>query len=283
MVKNYSLNISDGEKLQISTFKINDSKFDKALIFVHGFKGFKDWGFGPYIGNYFSEKGYFVITFNFSHNGIGENPLEFTELEKFSKNTFSREIRELNELIDAIRNGFFENLSKEAQIGLCGHSRGGAISILTAAKRNDIFSVAVWASISKLDRYSKRQKEEWRKKGFFEVMNMRTKQIMKLDVALLDDIENYSDDLLNIEKAVKNLNKPFFISHGDQDLAVPIEEAEQIYEWSDKSKTEFLKIIGTGHTFDIVHPFAGTNHKFEKVLEGTLNFFNNNLVEKKWN
>lgn len=283
MEKNYSLNTSDGEKLRISTFSINDKKYDRALIFVHGFKGFKDWGFCPYIGKYFSEKGYFVITFNFSHNGIGENPLEFTELEKFSKNTFSREVKELNELIDAARNAFFEHLSKDAQIGLCGHSRGGAISILTAAKRNDIFSVAVWASISKFDRYSQRQKEEWRKKGFFEVMNMRTKQVMKLDVALLDDIEKNSDDFLNIEKAVKNLDIPLFIAHGDQDLAVPIEEAEQIYDWSNKSKTEFLKIIGTGHTFDIVHPFDGSNHKFEKLLINTLNFFNNNLLEKKWN
>lgn len=35
---------------------------------------------------------YDVITFNFSHNGVGENLLEFTELETFAVNTYSCEL-----------------------------------------------------------------------------------------------------------------------------------------------------------------------------------------------
>ena len=46
---------------------------------------------------------------------------------------------------------------------------------------------------------------------------------------------------------------------------------------SNKELTEFVKIQATGHTFDIVHPFQGTNPKFEKVLNNTLEFFNKNL------
>ena len=41
--------------------------------------------------------------------------------------------------------------------------------------------------------------------------------------------------------------------------------------------TEFHKIKATGHTFDITHPFEGSNRKFDFVLEKTLNFFNKNL------
>ncbi|MCX7876735.1 MAG: prolyl oligopeptidase family serine peptidase [Melioribacteraceae bacterium] len=276
MVKNYSLKTSKNNFLQVSVFFAENVNYDKSLIFVHGFKGFKDWGFGPYIGEYFANKGFYTITFNFSHNGIGDNPLEFTEFEKFQENTFSLEIEELNDLIDSIRNGFFENLKIDSKIGVCGHSRGGAISILTCSNRNDISAIAIWASVSKLDRYSKRQKEEWRKKGFFEVMNMRTKQVMKLGIELLNDIENNSDRL-NIENAVRKLKMPLFIAHGDQDLAVPIKEAEEIYEWSDKSKTEFYKMIGTGHTFHVTHPFHNTNPKFEKLLDKTYKFFFHSL------
>lgn len=283
MEKNYFLKTTKNEKLKITTFSSYDLQFDRAIIFVHGFKGFKDWGFYPFIGKYFASNGFYAITFNFSHNGIGENPIEFTEFEKFEKNTFSLEIEELNEIIDSIRNSFFENLKKDCKVFICGHSRGGAISILTVSKRSDISAIAVWASISKLDRYSKRQKEEWRKKGYFEVMNMRTKQIMRLGVDLLDDIEKNSSEKLNIEKAVKNLNIPFFIVHGDQDLAVPIQEAEQLYQWADKSKTKFLKIIGTGHTFDITHPFTSSNPKFDLLLEQTNRFFLNNFEVSKWN
>ncbi|KAF0139269.1 MAG: alpha/beta hydrolase fold protein, partial [Stygiobacter sp.] len=256
MVRNYSLNASDGEKLQVTTFYSERIKTNKTLVFVHGFKGFKDWGFGPYIGEYFSKAGFVVVTFNFSHNGIGENPLEFLELEKFAKNTFSREVRELDEILSTVRSGFFEEISQDSKLGICGHSRGGAISLLSSVRRNDVDAVSVWASIAYLDRYSKRQKEEWRKKGSFDVMNMRTKQIMSLDVCLLDDIEENSNGILDLKNAVRNLGRPLLIAHGDQDLAVKLEEAEELYSWSDKSKTEFFKMFGTGHTFDVVHPFA---------------------------
>lgn len=276
MNKDYTLSASDGEKLRITTYLNKSLFFGKTLVFVHGFKGFKDWGFGPYLGEYFANKGFFVITFNFSHNGVGENKTEFTELEKFAKNTFSREIRELNEIIAAFRNDFFE-VKGNTPLGLIGHSRGGAIVLLTASKRNDVDAIVTWAAISRLDRYSKRQNQEWRKKGFFEILNTRTNQMMRLDVVLLDDIENNSNSSLNIENALKNLNRPLLITHGEQDLAVPIAEAEQLYNWSDKSRTEFYKLFSTGHTFDIVHPFNGTSEKFEKLLDKTTNFFVNHL------
>jgi len=276
MNKDYTFSASDGEKLRITTYLNKSLFFEKTLVFIHGFKGFKDWGFGPYLCEYLANKGFFVISFNFSHNGLGNSKFEFIELEKFAKNTFSREVSELNEIISAFRNDFFE-VKGSLPVGLIGHSRGGAIALLTASKRIDIDAVTTWAAISKLDRYSKRQNDEWRKKGFLEILNTRTNQMMRLNVSLLDDIEQNSTSSLNIEDAVKNLNCPLLIAHGDQDLAVPISEAEQLYEWADKSKTEFFKLFGTGHTFDIVHQFKGTSEKFEKLLDKTTNFFIKNL------
>lgn len=277
MIKDFILKTSKGNQLQVSTF-VNEKQYNaNAIIFVHGFKGFKDWGFGPYLGNFFANTGFFVVTFNFSHNGIGSNRTEFTELEKFANNTFSLEISELDEIIDFLKTGHLE-IEFKGKVGLLGHSRGGAISLLTASKRDDIKGVALWASISKFDRYSERQKAVWRKNGYFEVLNTRTNQLMRLNVSLLDDIEKNANGSLNLEKSVRNLNCPLLIAHGNQDLAVPVTEAEQIYEWADKSKTEFYKIFGTGHTFDITHPFNGTNEKFEKLLKKTNEFFQRNLT-----
>ena len=277
MKKDYPFLASDGEILRISTYFYEDLFTGKTIIFVHGFKGFKDWGFGPFLAEYFAKCGFFVLTFNFSHNGIGDKYSEFTELEKFSRNTYTREIAELNEIISAVRNNYFEFASK-SPIGLIGHSRGGAIALITASGRDDIGAVATWASVSNLDRYSARQKQEWRKNGYLEVLNTRTNQKMRLNDALLDDIELNRAGILNMEKAVSNLHCPLLIAHGDQDLAVPISEAEQIYEWADKSKTELFKIFGTGHTFDIVHPFAGSGEKFERLLQKTSGFFNKYLM-----
>ncbi|MCB0753864.1 MAG: alpha/beta hydrolase, partial [Ignavibacteriae bacterium] len=83
-----------------------------------------------------------------------------------------------------------------------------------------------------------------------------------------------------IEKALKELTKPYLILHGDQDLAVPFVEANQIYEWSNKSTTKLEFIKGTGHTFDIKHPFDGNTKAFDILLSKTLEFFNSTFTNK---
>ncbi|MFZ0455548.1 MAG: prolyl oligopeptidase family serine peptidase [Ignavibacteriaceae bacterium] len=276
MSKDFVLNTSRNDKLRITVFGENSLGQSPCIILVHGFKGFKDWGFCPFIGEYLSSRNFFVITFNFSHNGIGKNLTEFTELDKFAENTFSLEISELSEIITAYKNNYFGE-SNNQPVGLLGHSRGGGISLLTSKQNDNVKAVAVWASVSDFDRYSQRQKEVWRKKGVFEVLNTRTKQVMRLNVCLLDDLEQNKDTTLNIENAVKKLNKPLFIAHGEQDLAVPVKEAETIYSWSDKDMTEFYKIPGTGHTFNAKHPFEGSDPRLDSLLEKTERFFKNNL------
>ncbi len=276
MYKEFVLNTKKSEKIRITSYGYENLESAPCLIFVHGFKGFKDWGFWPYSGNYFAERGFFVLAFNFSHNGIGEKLSEFTELDKFANNTFSLELEELNEIIDAYLNNFFGKTKNEL-IGIVGHSRGGGEALIIGSERKEIKAVATWAAVENFNRYSERQAKEWRKNGVFEVLNSRTNQMMRLNVSLLDDIEKNKEDRLNIEKAVKELNKPLLMIHGEQDLAVPLKEAENIYNWSNKDLTEFHKIKATGHTFDVNHPFKGSNRKFDFVLEKTLNFFNKNL------
>jgi pimeloyl-ACP methyl ester carboxylesterase len=276
MSKDYTLHTSDKEKLQITAYGENNLSSKKFLIFVHGFKGFKDWGFGPFLANYFADKGFFVITFNFSHNGIGKEKLEFTELDKFAANTYSREVDELSELIDAVKSGFFEGVIPE-KIGLIGHSRGGAISLLTASKKDKVDALVTWSAVSKLDRYSERQKAEWKRLGHFEALNSRTNQMMRMNYSFLEDLEINKDEKLNLEKAVNNLNQPLLIAHGDQDLAVPKKEADQLYEWSNKERTELFILNNTGHTFDIKHPFEGSSEKFNKLLNATNIFFQKQL------
>lgn len=275
MKKDFILKTKKDNILRISTY-LNDDIKNPCLVYVHGFKGFKDWGFVPYLGEYFSNNGFFVITFNFSHNGVGKSLTEFDELDNFAKNTISLEVEELNEIIDSYSSGFFGE-RKNQKIGIIGHSRGGAITLLTGSQRHDVHAVAVWASISKIDRYSDDQKVNWIKKGFTDVLNNRTNQMMKLGIELLNDIELNKQSTLNIENAVKNMNKPLFISHGNQDTSVSISESKEIYNWANKDITTFLEIPETSHTFNIAHPFAGSNSKFDFLLEETNLFFQKHL------
>lgn len=271
MNKDFRLKTKRCNLLNISAYGFENLLSAPCLIFVHGFKGFKDWGFYPFLGNYFSKKGFFVLTFNFSHNGIGLSNSDFSEMDKFAKNTISLEVSELSDLINAYDEGYFGNHISN-KIALIGHSRGGAVSLLSSFINPKPTGYIVWESVAKIDRYTKRQKKVWREKGFIEALNSRTKQMMRLDIDLLEDIEKNIDGSLNLENAVKNLNKPLLIVHGEQDLTVPISEGEQIFRWSKKELTEMFKISNTGHTFDIIHPFEKTNQKFNEVLEKTYSF-----------
>ncbi|MBK7629900.1 MAG: prolyl oligopeptidase family serine peptidase [Ignavibacteriales bacterium] len=270
MNKDFRLKTKEGDFLNISVYGIENIKSSPCLIFVHGFKGFKDWGFFPYAAKRFADKGFFVLSFNFSHNGVDHHGFDFNCLDKFAKNTVSLEVSELVQVIKAYHKGFFaKNIF--GKVGLIGHSRGGGV-VLLSSLIDEVDAYVVWSSVAKFDRYTERQKKEWSKAGFYEALNSRTNQMMRMNVDLLEDIEKNKNSSLSIENAVKDLHKPLLIVHGEQDLTVPFEEGEQIFNWSDKSISKFELITAAGHTFDIVHPFAGSNNKFDMVVSKTQDF-----------
>jgi dienelactone hydrolase len=265
---------SDNYKISITSFG-EISKDKPAIIVTHGFKGFKDWGFFPHAAGYLSSLGFFVLTFNFSHNGIGNIKDQFTEIEKFGGNTFSREVDELVQITNSLKTGYFEGIIPKS-VGILGHSRGGGIAILSAPLIN-IDCLVTWAAVAKLDRYSDRQKNEWREKGYHLVTNARTGQEFKIKLSFLNDIEQNKNDKLNIEKSVQMIKAPYLIIHGSEDQTVKSNEAQMIYNWSNKETSSIEIIKSAGHTFNIVHPFAGSNTVFEDVLKMTGDYFIKNL------
>lgn len=276
MNREFRLKTNEGNVLDISVNGLENINKAHCLILVHGFKGFKDWGFFPFTSEQLSKCGYFVVSFNFSHNGVDKTGSDLFDVESFAKNTVSLEVSELVQIIKACKSGFFGNTVAQ-KIGLIGHSRGGGTAILSSLiEEADVY--VVWASIAKFDRYTERQKVEWRNKGTMHIVNSRTKQTLLMNVEMLEDIEKNKENSLSIKKAVNNLNKPLLIIHGTEDLTVPVTEGEQIYNWSNKSITEFKKIPACGHTFDIVHPFTGSNKKFDLVIQATKEFLNVNFI-----
>jgi len=239
-----------------------------VLIFCHGFKGFKDWGSFPYMLENFSDAEIFTVSFNFSFNGTDntkDNPIDFDRLDLFARNTFSRELDDLGCVIDFLFSVKDEYNFDTEKLTLAGHSRGGGIAILKTAEDLRIKKLITLASVAEFNRYTDERKKRWKEEGYLEVLNTRTKQYMRMNYTLIEDLEkNY--DRLNIQKAMSRVKVPAVIIHGKQDMAVDYSDAETLYEQSDKSKTKLILYKNTGHTFGAEHPFKGTNENLERVI-----------------
>ncbi len=269
MLRNIKIQNRHGYPISIDIrFPENVDSRIPALIFCHGFKGFKDWGSFPYMLDKISSENIFTVSFNFSLNGMDnstENPVDFTRLDLFAENTFSRELDDLEDVIDFL----FENIDSlnfnPDEITLAGHSRGGGIAILKTSGDKRIKKLITLASVAEFNRYSDERKRKWKDEGYLEVLNTRTKQLMRMNYLFIEDIEkNY--DRLDIRKAMKKISVPVLIIHGKQDLAVDYSDAGTLYSLSDKSKSKLVLYENTGHTFGAGHPFKGTNENLEKVI-----------------
>ena len=241
-----------------------------TVILCHGFKGFAKWGFFPLLAETLSRGGVSTITFNFSGSGIGADGESFTEDRAFFSNSFSLELADL------------ELVEKEAErrewlggrYGLFGHSRGGGIAILHAARQPRVRALTTWAAISTIDRWSGDDKKKWREEGRIGIINARTGQVLELGTATLDDIDQLARSDLDILAAASRLTIPWLIVHGTTDEAVPYVESEKLVKAAKSAAVETLTIAGGNHTFSAQHPLTSpVPSRTQRVIARTLTFF----------
>src|SRR2546422_2141682 len=73
-----------------------------VVVVCHGLKGFKDWGFFPYVVERLARAGFAAVSFNFSGSGVGGDGERFDELERVAHNTYSKELQDLHIVLDAV-------------------------------------------------------------------------------------------------------------------------------------------------------------------------------------
>ncbi len=223
-----------------------------AVVLVHGFKGFRDWGFFPWVAERLVERGFAAISPDFSLNGIGSEPGVFTELEAFARNTLSREIGELRTVLDALSGGDILPVPPE-RVGLLAHSRGGGDAVIVASD-GQVDALVTWGAVADFDRWSDELKETWRREGRIHVLNGRTGQQMPLDRTLLEDLEE-NRAALDVEAAAARVRCPWLIVHGLDDATVAPEDARRLARANPQARLRLVE--GGGHTFGAVHPFEG--------------------------
>ena len=240
----------------------------KVIIFCHGYKGFKDWGAWNLMAETFANAGFFFIKFNFSHNGgTPENPIDFPDLEAFGNNNYTKELDDLESIIDWIStNSTYKNDVNLDDISIIGHSRGGGIVLLKAHEDKRVKRVITLAAVSDFGSRSSTigDLENWKKTGVKYVVNGRTKQQMPHFYQFYKNFKE-NESRLNIQNAVKNLQIPLLIIHGDHDTSIDIEEAHQIHSWQPNSTLEIIK--DADHVFNVSHPWH--KNKLSKELSQT--------------
>ncbi|MCS6809629.1 MAG: prolyl oligopeptidase family serine peptidase [Bacteroidota bacterium] len=247
-----------------------------VLMILHGFKAFARWGFFPYFGEYFARRGFLTLVVNFSLNGTPHRMIpdstDCAEPERFARNTVSQEVCDASVLLELISQHSLgtgtrwgDALSQwwNGDVYIVAHSRGGAVAwVLGYHFANIIRKIAALGTVSRLDRFTERAKQEWRSKGYMEVRNARTGQELRMDRAYLEDIVLHADKL-EPQKTIARLCPPsvqtdILLVHGEQDMTVALSEAYELYAVAQQAgcRVQLVQIPHVGHTFGVTHPMT---------------------------
>lgn len=248
----------------------------KIVLFIHGYKGYKDWGAWNLAADFFLNNNIGFAKFNLSHNGGSvNNPIDFPDLDAFGKNRYSYELTDIEKAIEWIK-GKVTLADKE--LILIGHSRGGAIALLSGILPA-VSRVITWASIADIaSRFPKGEElEKWRKNGVRYVKNARTNQEMPHDFSFYEDFKA-NEERLTIQRyaeLLKSKNKRCLHIHGADDEAVSVEAVHLLASWTGGQK---VILDNTGHTFDTKHPWEKQSlpEKMEQVCRLSVEFIIDN-------
>lgn len=253
---------SDNRKSAITVYQPETIRNKQLVLFLHGFKGYKDWGTFPQIMEQLTNSGSVVVSFNFSHNGgTVESPIDFPDLLAFSNNNYLLELNDVGYMLEWMKlrkADFFQQCDVE-DVCVIGHSRGGGIALLAAEKYAEIKKVVTWAAVADFEERLPNEVElkKWKNSGIHTIRNGRTMQDMPMKYSFIETLIKYSVQL-NIKRAVQCLSKPLLVVHGVDDETVSIKDANRIGNWNPKAIKCFIE--NANHTFNGKHPWN------EKVL-----------------
>lgn len=245
-----------------------------AVLVVHGFKGFKDYAFLPPIAERLARAGFTAVNLSVSGSGVDEHG-EFTLPDRFARNTYTRELGDIELVIQALRAGQL-GTALPTSLGVIGHSRGGGVALCVAREMPAVQVVVTWAPISTIRRFSDAEMEIWRKLGRIEVQNARTGQLLPMDYEIVEDALAQADRF-DIRRAAVELDRPWLLVHGADDETVPVAEAHELADLATDPRFESQFIQGAGHTFGARHPWAGPTRETEQLFDATMRFMSRHL------
>jgi uncharacterized protein len=262
-----------GLSFQVDVRMPDGQGISPVVIICHGFKGFKDFAFFPYTSRQLCDQGFAVVTMNFSGNGIGDDPLNFTALDRFEQNTISQELDDIAAVLDGIASGRLLGAQGDMQrLGIMGHSRGGCTAIVKAAEDPRLKCLATWASPAALGRYSDEVLRLWKEDGRYNFVNARTRQDMFVNYAYIEDLQA-NRDRYSLDLTVSRLTIPYLTVHGSDDESVSVDGARRLHSYAKDGQAELALVDGGTHTFGTKQPFEGSTPPLEQAIDRTAAWF----------
>jgi uncharacterized protein len=245
-----------------------------AVLVLHGFKGFKDWGMFPPLAERLARAGFTAVSFNLSGSGV-DDAGEFSFPDRFARATFSGDLGDIARVVESVVSGALD-FPPPTSIGFLGHSRGGGLGVLAAAGEPRIRALVTWAAISDVHRHSPEEVAAWRARGQIDIVNSRTGQVLPMLTDVLDDVLRHGSTLLDIRAAAIRLRAPWLIVHGESDTTVSVAEARALHT-AGGATAELMRVPDAGHTFETVHPWQGPTPAFEAVTDASVAWFGRHL------
>lgn len=195
----------------------------EIVLIGHGVTGNKDRPFVVALAEGFAKAGITTLRFSFSGNG--------TSAGKFTQSTVSKEVEDLGAVINAVQDN---------SICYVGHSMGGAVGVLRAAKDSRIKALVSLAGMVHTKAFAER-----------EFGMVKPGEGFMWDDTNCPLSQDYMDDMASIGSVIDEAPKikvPWLLVHGTEDDVVPIQESREIFARANEPK-QFVELKGANHVF----------------------------------
>jgi pimeloyl-ACP methyl ester carboxylesterase len=255
---------ADGHPVTGDLYRPLEGEPKGIVVLCHGFKGYRTWGFLPFLAGRLRDADMAALSIDFSHNGsrLGSSGADterrtrsrYPRPDLFRLNTIQRECEDLASVISAVLiDGLQGRLSTGVRIGVFGHSRGAVAAMVNAATGEAVRVLCTWSSPAHPDHFTPAQKERWRRWGELDFTDAVDGERLCLAVGFLDDIET-NGEIYDLVRRASGLRIPHLIVHGTADLAVSVDAARAIHDAEQAVPEKRIVILKTGHTFGVSDP-----------------------------
>ncbi len=284
ILNTWTITGSDNEAIIGNTHFANtpNQKPLAIIVMVHGFLGYKDYGFFPYFARSFADAGFAVHRFNLGHSGMTNEIDTFARPDLFEHDSWNHQVTDVKAVMAAVRQGELSNCTDQnndcsnVPIVLWGHSRGGVTALLTAGRlfrdcgdsTPDLAGVMTIAAPSFTNRMTQVEQNAVLDAGYAEVTSGRTGQSLRIDAQwLTEQIDQPEDhDLLSL---VAYIHTPMLITHGKDDPTVPATCVNEIAAAAVNATTPVQTLLAAGgnHVLNTVNPMPPDSEPSAQLAE----------------